>query len=485
MSNKDEIVARLLEIVGERWLYERDTEGAASYVARFGAAPLGVALPADVDELSTVVKAAAQGDFALWVLPNNTGNGGLIGAAERNVVLLDLSRLNKILDVNTKAGHALVEPGVSYQQLHDHLQANKLGLWVDCDRNGLNSISGSICARDYGYTPYGDHLMMQCGMEVMLADGSLVRTGMGALPKSNTWQLFKYGFGPYIDGLFTQSNLGIVTKIGLWLMPEPSAYHPFMVTLPKTTDLAAAVEIMRPMKINLIIGNTVMISSAQMDAAPYHSREEFLNGGAVDLPSLNDKLSLGPWNLYGALYGIPKNVELLWSMVEPALAGIEGSTIYTREQRPNDKVWENREKMMRGVPSQTMAGVNKWQGSATIELAVTAPLAGEDAMSVHQITSTVLSAHGFDYLSEFALAWRSLKNRIYLPFEHNDDVSLKAAEECARELVAKLAAEGYGVTHTSTGHLDIALGAYRHGGMAELRSRLKTALDPDGVLAPG
>lgn len=73
--------------------------------------------------------------------------------------------------------------------------------------------------------------MMHSGLEVVLANGELLRTGMGALPapKSETngaknihdepgnkcWQLFPYGFGPVNDGLFSQSNLGIVTKLGL------------------------------------------------------------------------------------------------------------------------------------------------------------------------------------------------------------------------------------------------------------------------------
>lgn len=74
---------------------------------------------------------------------------------------------------------------------------------------------------------------MHCGLEVVLPNGELMRTGMGAMPQpkekgqpntrldeepgNKCWQLFPYGFGPYNDGLFSQSNLGIVTKLGIWV----------------------------------------------------------------------------------------------------------------------------------------------------------------------------------------------------------------------------------------------------------------------------
>jgi hypothetical protein len=70
-------------------------------------------------------------------------------------------------------------------------------------------------------------------MEVVLPNGELVRTGMGALPDkvaghreglrpdeqpgNRCWQLFNYGFGPYNDGIFTQSSLGIIVKMGIWV----------------------------------------------------------------------------------------------------------------------------------------------------------------------------------------------------------------------------------------------------------------------------
>lgn len=75
--------------------------------------------------------------------------------------------------------------------------------------------------------------MMHCGLEVVLPNGELIRTGMGAMPDrtaghrdglrpdeqpgNRAWQLFNYGFGPYNDGIFTQSSLGIVVKMGIWV----------------------------------------------------------------------------------------------------------------------------------------------------------------------------------------------------------------------------------------------------------------------------
>lgn len=74
-----------------------------------------------------------------------------------------------------------------------------------------------------------------------------MRTGMGALPQppengrkhsgrpdeepgNKCWQLFPYGFGPYNDGLFSQSNLGIVTKLGIWVSTY-YAHNSFSVNL--------------------------------------------------------------------------------------------------------------------------------------------------------------------------------------------------------------------------------------------------------------
>ena len=86
---------------------------------------------------------------------------------------------------------------------------------------------------------------MQCGMEVVLADGSLLRTGMGAMAGNRAWHLYKRGLGPTLDQLFMQSNFGIVTKMGVWLMPYPEVYMPLWLRVWRDDDLGAVIDTLR------------------------------------------------------------------------------------------------------------------------------------------------------------------------------------------------------------------------------------------------
>ena len=56
---------------------------------------------------------------------------------------------------------------------------------------GWGAIIGNCLDRGFGYTPTGEHSQMQCGMEVVLPDGQLLRTGIGALSSDSTFALYK------------------------------------------------------------------------------------------------------------------------------------------------------------------------------------------------------------------------------------------------------------------------------------------------------
>src|SRR5690606_30967825 len=110
--------------------------------------------------------------------------------------------------------------------------------------------------------PFGDHPMSQCGLEVVLPDGTLMRTGMGAMGNARAWHVYKRGFGPSADNLFMQSNFGVVTKMGMWLMPAPECYMPGWLTLRRDEDLELLLERLRPLMQDGTIANQPMIINA-------------------------------------------------------------------------------------------------------------------------------------------------------------------------------------------------------------------------------
>ena len=102
------------------------------------------------------------------------------------------------IEVNQELAYALVEPGVTYLDLYKFIQDKKYPLWIDCTDPGWGSVIGNALDHGAGRTPlpYRDHFGAHCGMEVVLANGDVVRTGMGAMPNAKTWGAYKSGFGP-------------------------------------------------------------------------------------------------------------------------------------------------------------------------------------------------------------------------------------------------------------------------------------------------
>lgn len=94
---------------------------------------------------------------------------------------------------------------------------------------------GNALDRGGGASLYGDRWGKHSGMEVVLPNGEVARMGMGAIQDpegrkqaeqgvhpadqklNECFALFPYGWGPMNDGLFSQGNAGIVTKMGFWV----------------------------------------------------------------------------------------------------------------------------------------------------------------------------------------------------------------------------------------------------------------------------
>ena len=183
-----------------------------------------------------------------------------------NAVLLKLSRIKTIEDYDNKQGTITVSPGVTQQELYDFLQEQGGKFWMDATGASPHcSIIGNTLERGFGHTTYGDHFDKVCNFQIILADGSTINTGFKQFSKNGVTPVasncYKWGIGPYVDGLFTQSNFGIVTKMTIWLMPKPEHFEAFFISIKNDEKLPALIDAFQPLKLRGLIKSAAHIGN--------------------------------------------------------------------------------------------------------------------------------------------------------------------------------------------------------------------------------
>lgn len=495
----DAALGELREALGPDSVFAGDGPELASYADAYTPrtpqdnAPSAAVAPRSVDEIQQVLAIARRYRIPLWTV--STGrNYGYGGAAPRKAgcVVLDLKRMNRIIEVNEKHAYAVVEPGVSYHDLYRYLTERNIRLWPDPSAPAWGGVLGNLADRGVGYTPYGEHFTAQCGMQVVLADGTVVDTAMGASAGARAKHLYKYGHGPWVDGMFTQSNFGIITQIGIWLMPEPPGYRPYLVTFPEEDDIHQVTELIRPLKINMLIPNAATTVGLIWEAAVKVARADYYAGKGVMPDSARRRmaadLDIGNWNFYGALYGPEAVMDANWQVIEQTLAEVPGAKFFAAEDRRGDAAFDYRAKLMRGVPNMTEFGLLNWLGAGShIDFSPISPVTGDGALKQFQVMRDVCHAHGFDYIGEFLVGWRDMHHVLMLVFDRNDDAHKRKVRELFSALVIEAEREGYGEYRTHLDYMDAIAATYgwNDGALYRTNEALKDVLDPDGILSPG
>ena len=173
-----------------------------------GTQPSAIVRPSNTEEIQAILRLAVAARTAVY--PLSTGKNWGYGdacAPRSGMVILDLSRMNRILEVNTELAYAVIEPGVTQGQLSDYLAHRHIPLRMDCTGAGPDSsLIGNTLERGFGHSAYGDRFAHSCAYEAVLADGSLFTTGFGSYPHAQAQHVYKWGVGPSLDGLLTQSG---------------------------------------------------------------------------------------------------------------------------------------------------------------------------------------------------------------------------------------------------------------------------------------
>lgn len=195
-------------------------------------APVAILRPHTRDQVPAIVRLA--GEHGVPVYPISTGRNWGWGDAcptGEGQALLDLGDLDRIVAIDEEVGCAVVEPGVTQGRLAARLERTGSAWIADCTTAGPEtSVLGTTLERGIGQTAFGDRFDHVASLEAVLGDGTVARTGFGHFPGAG--RSMRWGVGPALDGLFSQSSLGVVVEMGVWLLPRPEVARPWLCTFP-------------------------------------------------------------------------------------------------------------------------------------------------------------------------------------------------------------------------------------------------------------
>jgi len=508
VSSKDfaKAIQQFEGAVGKNWVFTSDEDVdlyrdayTPSWHEEEEKIPSAAVAPASVEEVQTVVKIANNYKVPLWPVSTgkNLGYGGTSPALS-GTVILDLKRMNRILEVNDKNHYALVEPGVSYFDLYRYIQENKLKVWIDPPDPGWGGLIGNTLERGGGRTPMHEHFATQCGMEVVLANGQLLRTGMGALPGSKTWQQYKYGFGPYVDGIFSQSNFGVVTKMGVWLMPEPEAYRACLVMVPKHDDLVPLVDTLAYLRNSQIVQGISSLSSPLL----YYRASQ--GGGILDAPGdpsiaemerIGREKDLAYWSTDLRFYGPAKVIDAQWEHAKDRFSSIPGAKFQETASYTFPLTLEQQAKVNVlpeiGIPSMSIFGILNRTGHGHIGFSPIIPMTGEavfEAWKVFGQAYVDLGVKPPDQVFAFPTTYFARCFVFLFLFTVTQDVETNRKTRAVFKRLVRVAAEhGWGDYRTHVAFMSDVMDVYSYNNHALLRlhERIKDAVDPNGILSPG
>ncbi len=240
---------------------------------------------------------------------NNWGYGCGAPSVDNSLVI-NLSKCNQILDFDSYHGIVTIGPGVTYGQLAAFLK-HKGGNWIAPVHGGGPdcSVLGNALERGYGITPHSDHFGAIQSLSAILNNGEMYEGALKNLGQERLDKLFRYGIGPYTDGLFSQSGIGIVTEMTIRLSAKPAYVEMFYINLMDEKSLIAAVEAIKNCKkqlgscvggINLINKERFLSMLMDYPLEKVHSGEPLSRS---EIEAAAKKYMVTPWFVVGMMYG--------------------------------------------------------------------------------------------------------------------------------------------------------------------------------------
>jgi 4-cresol dehydrogenase (hydroxylating) flavoprotein subunit len=488
-----EVLQAWEKIVGSENVFTQKeiTDAAATATFATQQRVLAIIKPGDRLQVQECVKIANQYHTPIYPISGgkNWGLGSRVPPQD-NSVILDLGRLNQIVDYNEKLAYITVEPGVTFRQVYEYLQAVKSKLFVSVIGGSPEaSVIGNTVERGDGCGPYGDRFAYVCGLEVVLPTGECIHTGFGRFAHAKTTRVARWGVGPYLDGIFTQSNLGIVTQMTVWLLPIPQYCQTFSCTIEKNAGLETLLDRVQTLMLQGTIRDTCFCIWNSYKVIAKQGRFPWkITGGKTPL-SIQDLKATEPWFANGSLFANSEGEALAQrQIVTDALAGVKQLVFSETASEtqgfgaPHDEnikstYWRKQTPIPTDInPDRDSCGV--------IWLCLLLPFDGRQIVeAVEFITSTIKDYQFEPNLGMTCMSGRSVRMFIAIMYDRQVAGEDEKAIACHDQLLDLLLQAGYIPDRLGIQSMNALPPAQDDYG--KFMGHLKQHLDPQNILAPG
>ena len=414
------------------------------------ARPDAVAFPRSTEEVAAVVRTCAEHGVPVVAFGTGSSVEGQILAVEGGVAL-DTSLMDAILRVSIDDLDATVQPGVTRTALEKRIGGD--GAFFSVDPGADASLGGMAATGASGTNTvrYGTMRENVLALEVVLADGRIIRTGTRARKSSAGYDLTHLFIG-------SEGTLGIITELTLRLRPIPEAISAAVCSFPTTQDaVGTAISIVQS---GVPIARCELLDATMMRAINAHEQLEHAEAPTLFL------------EFHGSTAGVEEGARYVEELA--------------RERGGDDFAWavrtEDRSRLWRARHNAYFAGIGLRPGCRALTTDVCVPVSELAAA----IDATIADVAGLPFPAPLLGHVADGNFHVMLLIDPDDPEDRTAAEAVYERIVDRAIAVG----GTCTGEHGVGLGKRRalgeqSGEAVEVMRSLKAALDPGDLLNPG
>jgi D-lactate dehydrogenase (cytochrome) len=413
-------------------------------------APEAVAFAQSTEEVAEIVKVCAR--FKTPIIPFGTGTsleGGV--AALHGGICVDVSQMNKVLQVNVEDLDVTVQAGVTRKQLNEYIRDT--GLFFPIDPGADASLGGMAATRASGTNAvrYGTMRENVLSLTVVAADGRVIRTARRSRKSAAGYDLTRLFVG-------SEGTLGVIAEVTLRLYGVPEAMSAAVCAYPTIAD--AVNTVIQTIQAGVPVARIELLDEVQMGACVTHSKLDYKVA-----PTLF-------FEFHGSNAGVKEQAETV-----QAISAEHGGTDFKWATRQEDrtKLWEARHRAYYSALA-LRPGAKGWPTDVCVPISKLAECILETKKDIEE-SGLLAPMVGHVGDGNFHL--------VYV-LNPDDPEELKRASAHNDRMIARALAMG----GTCTGEHGIGYGKMaflqaEHGEAVSLMRSIKMALDPDNIMNPG